>query len=324
MRRALAVVAAVPLIFSAAACGSSDAGANGGATTGASAGASTGATAGTSAGLKVTGAVGAKPTVAFPVGSPATKSSYEVIQQGTGPAVKAGDKLIVNLTVYNWDGKGNAVQGSSYDTKQPETVPVNEQLPQVLQEGFTKIKHGGRLLAVLANDSIPAGQTATTAPEPTKVFVLDVVGAQPPALKAATGKEIGDSIKGVKVVSPGGDKAPTLTTKTDEKPSDKLVVKTIIQGTGAKVTASQTLTVHYTGKIWGTDKQFDSSWERGQPAEFPLGNVIPGWQQGLAGVPVGSRVVMSIPPAQGYGDQAQQNIPAKSTLVFVVDILAAY
>ncbi|WP_345564194.1 FKBP-type peptidyl-prolyl cis-trans isomerase [Nonomuraea rosea] len=311
MRRALAVLAAVPLILFAAACGSDD-------------GAAPSATPAGSAGVKVTGNVGAKPTVTFPSGSPATKSSYEVIQPGTGAAVKAGDKLILNLTVYNWDGKGNAVQGSSYDTKAPETIAVNEQLPQVLQEGFTKVKHGGRLLAVLANDSVAQQPTATAPAEPTKVFVLDIVGAQPPALKAATGKETGDSIKGVKVVSPGGEKAPTLTTKTGEKPSKELVVKTLITGTGAKVQANQTLTVHYTGKVWGTDKQFDSSWERGQPAEFPLGNVIQGWQKGLAGVPVGSRVVMSIPPDLGYGDQAQENIPAKSTLVFVVDILAAY
>jgi peptidylprolyl isomerase len=311
MRRALAVLAAVPLILFAAACGSNDA-------------ATTSATPAGSAGVKVTGNLGAKPTVTFPTGSPATKSSYEVIQPGNGPAVKAGDKVILNLTVYNWDGKGNAVQGSSYDTKAPETIAVNEQLPQVLQEGFTKVKHGGRLLAVLANDSVAQQQQSTAPAEPTKVFVLDIVGAQPPALKAATGKVTDQSIKGVKVDNPGGEKAPTLTTKTGEKPSKELVVKTIIKGTGAKAQPTQTLTVHYTGKIWGTDKQFDSSWERGQPAEFPLGNVIQGWQKGLAGVPVGSRVVMSIPPDLGYGDQAQQNIPAKSTLVFVVDVLAAY
>ncbi|MCF6476016.1 FKBP-type peptidyl-prolyl cis-trans isomerase [Nonomuraea sp. MG754425] len=317
MRRALAVLAAVPLILSAAACGSDDG-------AGAGAGTDTGAVAsGGSSGVKVAGDVGAKPTVTFPSGSPATKSSYEVIQPGTGDGVKAGDRVIVNLTVYNWDGGGNAAQGSSYDTKTPETIAVNEQLPQVLQEGFTKIKHGGRLLAVLANDAVPQ-QQATTPAEPTKVFVFDVVGTQPPALKAATGKETGESLKGVKVDNPGGEKAPTLTTKTGDKPGKELVVKTVIQGTGEKVREGQTLTVHYTGKIWGTDKQFDSSWERGEPAEFPLGQVIQGWQKGLAGVPVGSRVVMSIPPDLGYGSQEQQGIPANSTLVFVVDVLGAF
>ncbi|MFB4262081.1 FKBP-type peptidyl-prolyl cis-trans isomerase [Nonomuraea sp. GTA35] len=322
MRRALAVLAAVPLTLFAAACGS-DNGATPGATTSATANATASTAAGAPSGVKVAGNVGAKPTVTFPSGTPATKSSYEVIQPGTGAGVKAGDRVIVNLTVYNWDGKGNAVAGSSYDTKAPETIAVNEQLPQVLQEGFTKVKHGGRLLAVLANDSA-VQQQATTPAEPTKVFVFDVVGTQPAALKAATGKETGESIKGVKVDNPGGEKAPTLTTKTDEKAPKDLVVKTIIQGTGAKAQANQTLVVHYTGKIWGSDQQFDSSWERGQAAEFPLAQVIQGWQKGLAGVPVGSRVVMSIPPDLGYGSQAQQGIPANSTLVFVVDVLAAY
>jgi FKBP-type peptidyl-prolyl cis-trans isomerase len=313
MRRALAVLAAVPLIFFAAACGSDTPAAP------AAGGSSTAA----GAGVKVTGEVGAKPTVTFPAGSPATKSSYEVLAAGAGPAIKSGDQLIVNLTVYNWDGKANAFQGSSYDSNAPETIPVNEQLPQVLRDGFTKVKHGGRLLAVMASDSDPAAQQAQPA-QPTKVFVLDVVGTPPKPLAAATGKETGDELKGVKVGNPGGGKAPTLTTKTSDKPSKELVVKTLIEGTGAKVQPTQTLTVHYTGKIWGTDKEFDSSWGRGEPAAFPLSNVIQGWQKGLAGVPVGSRVVMSIPPDLGYGDQEQQGIPAKSTLVFVVDVLAAY
>ncbi|MBB6348335.1 MAG: hypothetical protein K0R62_4323 [Nonomuraea muscovyensis] len=312
MRRAMAAMAAVPLIFSAAACGS-DSGAGGAAQTQ------------QQAGVKVTGNVGAKPTVTFPSGTPASKSSYEVLSAGTGPAVKAGDKLIVNLTVYDWDGKQNPFQGSTYDNKQPETIPVDEQLPQVLRDGFTKVKHGGRLLAVLAADASQqqAQQSQQPAP-PTKVFVLDVVGAPPTPLKAATGKDTGDTLKGVKVDSPGGDKAPTLTTKTKDKPAKELVVKTLIEGTGKKVEAGNTLTVHYTGKIWGTDKEFDSSWGKGEPASFPLGNVIQGWQKGLVGVPIGSRVVMSIPPDLGYGAQEQQNIPANSTLVFVVDVLAAY
>lgn len=310
MRRRLAVMAVVPLIFTAAACGSSDSGASS-------------APSAASAGVKVSGGVGAKPTVTFPSGSPATKSSFEVINEGTGPAVKTGDKLIVNLTVYDWDGKTNAFQGSSYDSKQPETIPVDPSLPKVLQDGFAKMKHGGRLLAVMAADANPQQQGQPA--QPTKVFVVDVVGTPPVALKAATGKETGETIKGVKLVNPGGDKAPTLTTKTDEKAPKELVVKTVIQGTGKPVAANQTIEAHYTGKIWGADKQFDSSWEKaGKPVSFPLSGVIQGWQKGLTGVPVGSRVVMSIPPELGYGKQEQNGIPADSTLVFVVDVLSAY
>jgi FKBP-type peptidyl-prolyl cis-trans isomerase len=307
MRRALAALAAVPLLLLAAACGSETAA----------------PAADGSAGLKVSGQVGAKPTVAFPAGEPATKSSYKVLETGTGPAVKAGDQLIVNLTVWNWDGKDNALQGSTYDTKTPETLPVNEQLPEMLREGFTKMKHGGRLLAIMANDlSSQAGQTE--AAQPTKVFVMDVVGTPPKPLAAATGEKTGETLKGVKVEDAGEGKAPKLTTRTKDKPAKELVVKTLIKGEGDPVKAGQTLTVHYTGKLWGADKEFDSSWGRGEPAQFPLGQVIQGWQQGLEGVPVGSRVVMSIPPNLAYGDQEQQGIPANSTLVFVVDVLGAY
>ncbi|MFI6297358.1 FKBP-type peptidyl-prolyl cis-trans isomerase [Nonomuraea sp. NPDC050790] len=308
MRRRLAVLAAVPLIFTAAACGTAEP--------------TSSPSAAAASGVKVAGNLNAKPTVTFPSGTPAAKSSFEVINAGTGPAIKSGDKLIVNLTVYDWDGKSNAFQGSSYDSKQPETIAIDQQLPKVLQDGFVKVKHGGRLLAVMAADAAPQQQQQQA--QPTKVFVLDVVGGAPVPLKSATGEETKESIKGVKVVNPGGEKAPTLTTKTGDKPSKELVVKTVIKGTGKPVAANQTLDVHYTGKIWGTDKQFDSSWERGQPANFPLSGVIQGWQKGLVGVPVGSRVVMSIPPDLGYGAQEQNGIPANSTLVFVVDVLAAY
>ncbi|WP_327091939.1 FKBP-type peptidyl-prolyl cis-trans isomerase [Nonomuraea sp. NBC_01738] len=311
-------MAVVPLIFTAAACGSSDSGS----------GAKASASQPAASGVKVSGALGAKPTVAFPAGTPATKSSFEVINEGTGPGVKVGDSLMANLTIYDWDGKQNAFQGSSYDSKQPENIVVNEQLPKTLQDAFGKVKHGGRMLYVMASEDGAQQQG------PTKVFVFDVVGPGPTpsptptppanAPKAASGKETSESIPGVKLVNPGGDKAPTLTTKTSEKAPKGLVVKTVIKGTGKPVKPEQSLLVHYTGKIWGTDAEFDSSWGRGEPASFPLSGVIQGWQKGLAGVPVGSRVVMSIPPDMGYGAQEQQGIPANSTLVFVVDVLAAY
>jgi FKBP-type peptidyl-prolyl cis-trans isomerase len=311
MRRRLAVLAAVPLILTAAACGSAD----------------TGGTSKATSGVTVTGNVGTKPTVTFPSGSPATKSSFQVLNEGNGAAVKAGDSVKAHLTVYDWDGKSNPLQGSSYDSQQPEEIPVDTQLPQVLRDGLTKVKLGGRLLAVMAADAAPAGQQQAQK-EPTKIFVLDPVSMVPKAPadapKAAKGTETGETLKGVKVVSPGGDKAPTLTTKTSDKPGKELVVKTLIKGGGQPVKPNDYLMVQYTGKIWGTDKEFDSSWAGGQPATFELTKVIPGWQEGLKGVPVGSRVVMSIPPDKGYGAQEQQGIPANSTLVFVVDVLAAY
>ena len=77
--------------------------------------------------------------------------------------------------------------------------------------------------------------------------------------------------------------------------------------------------------LWADGTVFDSSWTRKSPATFAIGtgNVIPGWDKGLVGKKVGSRVLLLVPPADGYADKAQGKIPANAALVFVVDILDA-
>ncbi|MFE3450204.1 FKBP-type peptidyl-prolyl cis-trans isomerase [Nonomuraea sp. NPDC059194] len=311
MRRRLAVLAAVPLIF-AAACGSQQQTGGGEAVSG----------------PKVTGNVGAKPTVTFPQGSPAGKSSVEVLSPGTGASVAKGDTVFVNLSVWSWDGKQNTLEGSTYDTKKTEPITVNDQMPKVMIDGFGKTKLGGRFMTVVANDSYTeqelaqAKQNGMDTSKP-RVFVFDLISTLP---KAATGKASDPGVKGVTVTSPGGDAAPTLTTKTSAKPPAKLVNKTVIEGTGAEVKKNQSVVVHYTGKLWGTDKQFDSSWGK-DPFTVQgvgTGQVIKGWDQALEGAKVGSRLLLVIPPNLGYGDAPSGEIPAKSTLVFVVDVLGAY
>ena len=93
------------------------------------------------------------------------------------------------------------------------------------------------------------------------------------------------------------------------------------------VTAGQTVTVHYTGVIWATGKQFDSSWDRGAPLDTVIGqgSVIAGWDEGLVGQTVGSQVLLVVPPDKGYGTAGQRRagIKGTDTLVFVVDILDA-
>lgn len=103
-----------------------------------------------------------------------------------------------------------------------------------------------------------------------------------------------------------------------------LVVEVLSEGTGPVVTAGRTITVQYHGQIWN-GAVFDSSFTRGAPASFPIGvgMVIAGWDQGLVGKNVGSRVLLSIPPEKGYGRRGmpQAGIGGTDTLVFVVDIL---
>ncbi|MCG5214901.1 FKBP-type peptidyl-prolyl cis-trans isomerase [Streptosporangium soli] len=288
-----------------------------------------GTSATTSASLSVDGQVGTKPTVKFPAGKPATTSTSKVLKEGTGTPVKDGDSVVANLTVYTWDGKKNASGGSTYDNGAPELVPVSDQLPKVVKQGFVGAKPGGRFYAVVAADSYTKEQldqakaqgADTTAAQ---VFVVDVLDS--PTVKSAVGKASDPGVKGVKLENPEG-KAPKLTTKTDEKPSKKLVQEMVIKGTGPEVKKGQSIMVQYVGKIWGTDSEFDSSWTNGQPVMFQIGTgkVIKGWDEGLVGVPIGSRVLLTIPPDLGYGKEGQgEKIKGTDTLVFAVDVLAAY
>ena len=96
-------------------------------------------------------------------------------------------------------------------------------------------------------------------------------------------------------------------------------------GDGDEATAGQKVTVHYVGVSFLTGEQFDASWDRGQPFEFKLGKgqVIPGWDQGVAGMKVGGRRRLTIPSALAYGARGAGGvIKPNEPLVFVVDLLA--
>lgn len=104
---------------------------------------------------------------------------------------------------------------------------------------------------------------------------------------------------------------------------EEMKVEVLQAGDGAVATAGQQVSVHYTG--WLTDgAKFDSSVDRGQPFEFPLGagRVIKGWDEGVAGMKIGEKRRLTIPPHMGYGERgAGAVIPPNATLVFEVELL---
>jgi peptidylprolyl isomerase len=129
-------------------------------------------------------------------------------------------------------------------------------------------------------------------------------------------------------VSGAFDTKPTVTLPSGT-PSTNLVVKTLIQGSGAVVKKGDLLVADYSGEIWNTaGTVFDNSFDRGVPAAFQIGagQVIPGWDSALVGVKTGSRLVLVVPPAAGYGSAGQSDagISGTDTIVFVVDVLNTY
>ncbi|MEU8520958.1 FKBP-type peptidyl-prolyl cis-trans isomerase [Streptomyces sp. NBC_01216] len=117
---------------------------------------------------------------------------------------------------------------------------------------------------------------------------------------------------------------PTLS-KGEGDPPKELKVNVISKGDGAVTKKGDAIQVNYLGQAWDSTTPFDNSFDRGEPFDLTLGAgaVIPGWDQGLEGQTVGSRVELGIPPELGYGEQGQGDIKPNATLVFVVDILKA-
>ncbi len=107
-------------------------------------------------------------------------------------------------------------------------------------------------------------------------------------------------------------------------PPKQLVTKDLIKGNGKTATEGSTITVNYVGVLYKGGKEFDSSWSRKTTFSTPLttGSVIPGWVKGIAGMKVGGRRELIIPPSEAYGSSGQSGIPPNSTLIFVVDLLA--
>jgi peptidylprolyl isomerase len=149
-----------------------------------------------------------------------------------------------------------------------------------------------------------------------------------PSKSYAPAKGAAVTFKGVTVKGAADLKGYPVVTSKSSVDAKKLAVKDLVVGKGKAATPTSTVTVQYSGVLYKNGKPFDSSWSRGQPAQFPLTGVVKGFTQGIGGttgVPpmkVGGRRIMILPSSLGYGAQGSGAIPANSSLVFVVDLVS--
>lgn len=132
-----------------------------------------------------------------------------------------------------------------------------------------------------------------------------------------------------------GTEMPTLDTSgenpilsfPDSNPPEGLQVEVLEEGTGRVIEDTDEVRAHYVGQVWGNSEPFDSSFERGAATDFPLQGVIAGWTEGLTGLKVGSKVIMSIPADKGYGPSGGNpgaGIGPEDTIAFYIEVKSAY
>jgi FKBP-type peptidyl-prolyl cis-trans isomerase len=285
------------------------------------------ATTNTNAAVTVTGAFGKTPVVTIPKLKASNKLAFKTVIQGTGATMTKTDSVAANFVLYFWDGTSSILKANTF-TQNP-TMIGGTMLPG-LETALIGQKVGSRVLAVIppadgygtAGNS-QLGITGST----TLVFVIDLIKSYTNT-QSAFGTQESSGGGSLPTVSARPGSAPTISIPAKTPPST-LVTKTLIKGSGPKLVKGQFVIAQYTGYIWRTKKVFDSSWTTGSPFGFVMDaspeQVISGWDSGLVGQTVGSRVMLVIPPKDAYGNSgaSQAGITGTDTLVFVVDIIDA-
>jgi peptidylprolyl isomerase len=276
--------------------------------------------------VTISGDVGSEPVVKWKGSMTAGKVETKTLIEGDGEPLKGQDDVLAHL----WIGNGYSQQTalSTYADKKAELLTVNNQLPEFLA-GIRDAKLGSRI-AVTASAKEAFGEQGNSglgiANKDTVLFIIDLVS------------KVQDKPEGEQSAYPDWMPTPTFTKgvisgfdfTNAPAPTDVLRRVQLIKGTGPRVKKGQTIAVRYLGEAFGGDKPFDENFGdtgTGKPTTFGigLGQVIKGWDKALNGVPVGSRVVLEIPPELGYGAEGSPDsgIPKNATLVFMIDILAA-
>jgi peptidylprolyl isomerase len=283
--------------------------------------------------------LGTDPTITSHT-QPPDSTMLKVLHQGSGATVKPGAFAVVDYKGQPWEPSG-AQLPPFVDTFATGDLFASSIDKVVL--GWAKkmpgVTVGSRVLLIVppaeAFGTHPP-KDSSILPNDTLMFVIDVLDTFPPD-QGPTGTPVASDDKSLPTVTGTTDPKVTVPSGAPPKTLQKVA---LVRGQGDKVVDGQWLVVQYTGVVWGTGKVFDSTWTRasgptplairlsesdrlnGQPAANSLTGVI----DGLVGQTVGSRVLLVIPPDEGYGAAGNPSagIGATDTMVFVIDILGAY
>ena len=249
-----------------------------------------------------------------------------VVVEGDGEVVENGDRVLVSYAYYN-GGSGELLGHFGYEGSDLVAFPINVNSTMLEGVSYTLLctSVGSRVVGV-----IPAHQAFGPEGNPQYglepgapiVLVADVQAILPPPLDRVTGTIVEAPAEFPSVTYDTSGK-PTVIVDTDDEPGGFSVFP-VIEGSGQEVYGGAEVVVHYHGVNLNTGEVFDSSWDRGNPTEFMVSGVIPGFRDGLVGQKVGSRVLIIIPPALGYGPiggTVDGRIGPDDTIFFVVDIL---
>ncbi len=312
LSRAAVVVCSLGLCVSLAACGGSSASQKSSSSAASSSSAPTGMKPLT--GVTASGELGKEPKVSFQTPMTVENNTYAVLQKGNGATVEDGDHVCSQGIALS--AKDGSQMANSWTKNTPDcSMSINK---SSMNAGYYQLFKGQKINATIAfgvNDQSSGSSY---------IMALTLISKSKPLARAqgTPAKNIPADLPKVTLDAKG---KPSLDLN-GYKPGNALVAQPLIVGKGRVVKSTDTVTAHYTG--WTLDAsgkltQFDSSWDRGEPSDFSLDQVVTGWKNGLAGQTVGSQVLLVVPPSEGYGDKAQSKIPANSTLYFVVDILYA-
>lgn len=275
--------------------------------------------------VTISGDFGAEPKVTWKQAIEVTKTEQEVLIEGDGETLEVGEETLVDIWVGN--GFSQSVAFSTFaEGGGPELVTLGPDIPPGILAGVQGHTIGSRVaVASPAKDAFGEQGNAQLGlgNGDSVLFIIDINGPIP---SEPSGTDQQPAAWAPAVVE-DGDVPGSLDFTGTPKPTDTLQVTTLIEGDGDRATAGQNLFVNYVGQVYGGKKPFDSSFARGEPFSFPLGkgSVIAGWDKGLEGIPVGSRVIIAVPPADGYGTKGNEGagIKGTDTLYFLVDVLAA-